>query len=75
MSDLYDEVKALLGDECHCGGTFLECDTSIDGCCEGSVKCGGDTMRKLYLKIKGSDHKPTEGGPWLLPPTHLPYRR
>ena len=27
MSDLYFEVKALLGDECQCGGDFLKCST------------------------------------------------
>ena len=69
MTNLYDEVKALLGDECQCGGDFLDCSTKEPdpngengewtfGCCsyeaigEMTGYCGGDTMRKLYAKIK-----------------------
>ena len=54
MTDLYDEVKALLGDECQCGGDFLKCSTKDGGCCseeaigDMSGYCGGATMRKLW---------------------------
>ena len=54
MTNLYDEVKALLGDECQCGGDFLKCSTKDGGCCSEKAigdmigYCGGDTMRKLW---------------------------
>jgi hypothetical protein len=58
MTNLYDEVKALLGDECQCGGDFLDCSTRPGDCCSEEAigdmtgYCGGNTMRKLYAKIK-----------------------
>ena len=64
MTNLYFEVIALLGDECQCGGDFLKCSTKDGGCCSEEAigdmtgYCGGDTMRKLYSKIKFGDHKP-----------------
>ena len=61
MTDLYFEVSALLGDECQCGGDFLKCSTEDGGCCSEEAigdmtgYCGGDTMRKLYEKLKYSE--------------------
>ena len=65
MTNLYDEVKALLGDECQCGGDFLDCSTRPGDCCSEEAiddmtgYCGGDTMKKLYrtvLAVKEAAH-------------------
>ena len=53
---LYQDVSTLLGDECGCGGTFLECNE--DCCPEWGMTyiCGKDTMLELQKACNAYDH-------------------
>ena len=52
---LYLEVSALLGDECGCGGDFLECN---EECCPADMDdwmCGNKTMTELKQVLDSWD--------------------
>ena len=60
-TELFNEVEALMGGECHCGGKGLECIQEEGGCCsEGGIGdlfpyCQKETLTKLKEALDDLD--------------------